>query len=232
LIEDCYLAKMNKSFLTFVTGLYRYVVKAFYPVKNNVDMPKISTNPSFLSCAHNVNGRIIYALRCPVTNNPTFISQCIVGSGDPLFYIKNISYGNKINDWISYLNSTGYDPIIEILDYGYDDSLMAAKEKFWIEYFISKGHLLLNQESVSSSTLQNIETSALDQDDPLYDIRVYVKTRRKLLKLTQLELSSKSGLGLRFIRGIEQGKKTNFSTDCIIKLLNCLGRVKITIKNV
>lgn len=36
----------------------------------------------------------------------------------------------------------------------------------------------------------------------------FVKTQRKTLKLTQVELSAKAGVGLRFIRELEQGKKT------------------------
>jgi y4mF family transcriptional regulator len=36
----------------------------------------------------------------------------------------------------------------------------------------------------------------------------FVKERRKKLKLTQTELASKAGVGLRFIRELEQGKKT------------------------
>ena len=36
----------------------------------------------------------------------------------------------------------------------------------------------------------------------------YVKMQRKKSSLTQVELSKKAGVGLRFIRELEQGKKT------------------------
>ncbi|MBI1316325.1 type II toxin-antitoxin system Y4mF family antitoxin [bacterium] len=36
----------------------------------------------------------------------------------------------------------------------------------------------------------------------------WVKARRKLAGLTQPELASKAGVGLRFIRDLEQGKTT------------------------
>ncbi|MBQ3656034.1 MAG: helix-turn-helix transcriptional regulator [Bacteroidales bacterium] len=36
----------------------------------------------------------------------------------------------------------------------------------------------------------------------------FVKTMRKLRGLTQQDLSDKSGVGLRFVRDLEQGKKT------------------------
>lgn len=36
----------------------------------------------------------------------------------------------------------------------------------------------------------------------------FVKRMRKLHSLTQVELSEKSGVGLRFVRELEQGKET------------------------
>jgi len=39
-------------------------------------------------------------------------------------------------------------------------------------------------------------------------IALFVKEKRKKLKLTQLELANKAGVGLRFIRELEQGKET------------------------
>jgi transcriptional regulator with XRE-family HTH domain len=69
----------------------------------------------------------------------------------------------------------------------------------------------------------------LDLNDPLNNIRVYIKIRRKQLKLTQLELSKKSGVGIRFLRELEQGRKTNFNTEPIIKVLSLLGNGKLTI---
>jgi y4mF family transcriptional regulator len=39
-------------------------------------------------------------------------------------------------------------------------------------------------------------------------IHEFVKERRKFVYLTQVELAEKAGVGLRFIRELEQGKKT------------------------
>jgi y4mF family transcriptional regulator len=39
-------------------------------------------------------------------------------------------------------------------------------------------------------------------------LAAFVKNRRKLLHLTQPELADRAGVGLRFIRELEQGKKT------------------------
>ncbi len=42
----------------------------------------------------------------------------------------------------------------------------------------------------------------------LNDISIYVKNKRKQNKLTQPELALKAGVGLRFVRDLEQGKNT------------------------
>ncbi len=42
----------------------------------------------------------------------------------------------------------------------------------------------------------------------LNPIASFVKAKRKKLKLTQIELANKAGVGLRFIRDLEQGKET------------------------
>lgn len=40
------------------------------------------------------------------------------------------------------------------------------------------------------------------------DIASFVKGRRRAVKLTQPELAKKAGVGLRFVRELEQGKQT------------------------
>lgn len=40
------------------------------------------------------------------------------------------------------------------------------------------------------------------------DLSQFVRNRRKSLGMTQPELAEKAGTGLRFIRDLEQGKKT------------------------
>ena len=39
-------------------------------------------------------------------------------------------------------------------------------------------------------------------------ISSFIKEKRKQLKLTQPELAEKAGVGLRFVRELEQGKKS------------------------
>ena len=41
-----------------------------------------------------------------------------------------------------------------------------------------------------------------------YNLSTFVKEKRKQFGLTQQDLSEKSGVGLRFVRELEQGKNT------------------------
>ncbi len=50
----------------------------------------------------------------------------------------------------------------------------------------------------------------------------YVKAMRKQYNLTQVELSEKSGVGLRLVRELEQGKQT-LRFDKVNQILNLFG---------
>jgi len=50
----------------------------------------------------------------------------------------------------------------------------------------------------------------------------YVKAMRKQYNLTQVELSEKSGVGLRFIREMEQGKQS-LRLDKVNQILSLFG---------
>ena len=49
-----------------------------------------------------------------------------------------------------------------------------------------------------------------------------IKQKRKKLKLTQVDLAQKAGVGLRFLRELESGK-TTLRMDKVNQLLNLLG---------
>ncbi|WP_321330769.1 helix-turn-helix transcriptional regulator [uncultured Bacteroides sp.] len=50
----------------------------------------------------------------------------------------------------------------------------------------------------------------------------YVKLMRKEYNLTQVELSDKSGVGLRFVRELERGKQS-LRLDKVNQILNLFG---------
>jgi y4mF family transcriptional regulator len=57
----------------------------------------------------------------------------------------------------------------------------------------------------------------------------FVKDRRKSLNLTQDELAKKAGVGLRFLRDLEQGKR-NLRIDKVNQVLALFGHVLAPVK--
>ncbi len=50
----------------------------------------------------------------------------------------------------------------------------------------------------------------------------FLKEKRKLMNLTQIDLAEKAGVGLRFVREIEQGKET-LRLDKVNQVLKLFG---------
>ena len=59
-------------------------------------------------------------------------------------------------------------------------------------------------------------------DELKLPLNEFVRRRRKGLKMTQVEMSEKSGVGLRFIRELERGKQT-LKMDKINQVLYLFG---------
>lgn len=53
-------------------------------------------------------------------------------------------------------------------------------------------------------------------------IATFIKAKRKQLKLTQPQLAEKAGVGLRFVRELEQGKQS-VRLDKVNQLLDLFG---------
>ena len=54
------------------------------------------------------------------------------------------------------------------------------------------------------------------------DLSQFLKEKRSLIKLTQPELAQKAGVGLRFVRELEQGKAT-LRMDKVNQVLKLFG---------
>jgi y4mF family transcriptional regulator len=54
------------------------------------------------------------------------------------------------------------------------------------------------------------------------DLANFIKSKRKSVKLTQPELAEKAGVGLRFIRELEQGKES-LRLDKVNQVLQLFG---------
>lgn len=60
-------------------------------------------------------------------------------------------------------------------------------------------------------------------DTKQHTLSFFLKEKRKQLGLTQAELAQKAGVGLRFIRDMEQGKKT-LRMDKVNQVLKLFGQ--------
>ncbi|MBS1978095.1 MAG: helix-turn-helix transcriptional regulator [Bacteroidetes bacterium] len=60
-------------------------------------------------------------------------------------------------------------------------------------------------------------------EDSATPISRYLRDKRKALSLTQTDLASKAGVGLRFIRDLEQGK-TTVRMDKVNQVLRLFGQ--------
>lgn len=56
------------------------------------------------------------------------------------------------------------------------------------------------------------------------EIRNFIRSKRREAGLTQEQLAKKAGVGLRFIRDIEQGRGASFRTDTLNKVLRLFGK--------
>ncbi len=56
------------------------------------------------------------------------------------------------------------------------------------------------------------------------DFSVFLKSKRKEFNLTQEELALKAGVGLRFVRDLEQGKET-LRLDKVNQVLALFGKM-------
>lgn len=178
-----------------------------------------------------MNNNLIYALYCPINNIPVYIGQTTKGINRPFLHIKEKSHNKKVNEWVNYLKKINLNPIIIILESDFKDDYINSKEQYWIHKYLNDGHILLNQINISPFFYQIKEFDNYTQNDLLSQIRIFIKAKRKMLKLTQVELAEKSGVGVKFLRDLEQGTKNNFNTKSIEKVLNLFGNFRFNIEN-
>lgn len=72
------------------------------------------------------------------------------------------------------------------------------------------------------SAVQTIVADAMVNDETVQELINLVKEKRKQLGLTQQQLAEKAGVGLRFLRELEQGKNT-LRIDKVNQLLKLFG---------
>lgn len=135
------------------------------------------------------------------------------------------SHSSKVNEWIDSIKELGHKPDIEILEYVSIKDNIEEREKYWINKYLQKGALLLNTNLVSPVFINTKLDELLENTfiHPTKRIGAFLKARRKMLNLTQKDMADRAGVGLRFVRELEQGHKTTFNIDKIQQVLNLFG---------
>tara|TARA_R110000772_G_scaffold33245_2_gene81021 strand:- start:11909 stop:12445 length:537 start_codon:yes stop_codon:yes gene_type:complete len=172
--------------------------------------------------------KLIYVLACPFTKEVHYVGKSTSGMLRPSTHLKK-SHSDKIKEWVKELKILGQKPDIKVECYVSEQENIDTIERLVIIKYLNKGSHLLNSNLITPATI----LPPLDECDPegLKVIAEFVKARRKKIDMTQAEFSKKCGVGIRFIRELEQGQKDNFQTKSINQVLAMFG-YKISIDKV
>ena len=171
------------------------------------------------------NDRLIYALCCPFTKEIHYIGKTTKGMSRPLMHSTN-SHSKKIKEWVSNIKELGYKPKIIILEEISKDDNIDDRERYWIKYRLSKGDKLFNDMLMTpliiSEKFNNILNDYKDETSKILHISKFSKERRKTIGISQIEFSEKSGVSLKVVRKLEQGK-SNIMLDSLLSILKMYG---------
>ena len=164
--------------------------------------------------------RLIYALKCPFTSEVHYIGKTTKGMLRPFRHMKE-SHSEKVSQWIEELKKLGYRPEVEVLRYVSEVENLDDLESFYIKTYYEKGNALLNSNLIKPLAI----IPNLEQADPtgMKSIGEFVKERRKRIGISQEEFADTAGIGLRFLRELEQNAKEGFSTKTVNQLLSMFG---------
>lgn len=172
--------------------------------------------------------RLIYCLKCPVTDNVHYIGKSTQGLIRPLSHLQK-SHSNKIQEWVAELKVLGYKPKIEIIRYVDKNEDIDYVEKYYISKFIKNGSYLLNQVSIVPNTIipnLNEELRPININDTGKIFGKFLSVKRKEAGLTQEEFAERAGVALTVIRKIEQGK-TNLNLEKVIQCFSMFNTILI-----
>lgn len=167
--------------------------------------------------------RLIYGLFCPFTDKIHYIGKTTVGMRRPLQHATN-SHSKKVREWVDGLKEIGHSPAVKILEQVSINDDLDVRERYWIQYRLDKGDLLLNDCLVTPLLISN-DLDVILGDGEGMEMKViakFVKERRKSVGITQEEFAYKTGIALTVLRKIEQGK-SNIQLDGLLQVLKMFG---------
>ena len=171
-----------------------------------------------------MNERLIYRLSCPFTNQVHYVGKSIEGMIRPLSHLSK-SHSDKINEWVGELKQLGHAPTVEVCEYVPMEVDIDERERYWITKYLNKGNVLLNIQSTHPLTIiPDLEAKLNDGDDFIRTLSTFIKERRKQLGYNQVEFADRAGVGLRWLRDVEQCVKgKNNSVNHILYVLSMFG---------
>jgi len=167
--------------------------------------------------------RLIYGLKCPVTNRMHYIGKSTQGMRRPMQHLSK-SHSVKINEWVSDLRALGSKPEIVVLQEVNESVDIDGAERMWISIYIDRGAMLLNENIVYPVTIRSDLDEKLMEDgvSKYRAVGKFVSERRKNAGLTQKEFAEKICVALTVIRKIEQGKD-NIVLSSLLLVLSAFG---------
>tara|TARA_R110000803_G_C11812249_1_gene300852 strand:+ start:98 stop:634 length:537 start_codon:yes stop_codon:yes gene_type:complete len=169
-----------------------------------------------------MNTKLIYTLSCPFTDEVHYVGKTTMGMTRPLSHLSN-SHSEKIRIWVDELKVLGDKPVVKIIDNISSVEDLDYKERYWIQYYMNKGNLLLNTNIITPLTISaNIDELLGSENFGIQRISEFIKKKRRTSGLKQEEFAQKSGIALTVIRKIEQGK-SNITLDSLLSILKMFG---------
>ena len=177
---------------------------------------------------------LIYGLRCPKTDEYRYIGKSSSGIKRGQAHL-TYSHNESVNHWVMELREQGLCPLVDILEECYEDNL-AVKEKFWIQFYESKGCKLMNSIMYRGSAIEKLQQEISEEQEKLSnilqdlksevadlsEIHTFIRNRRKHLKITQEDLAEMVQVTSKTISQIEKGE-ANPLYSTIVKMLDILG---------
>lgn len=173
-----------------------------------------------------VKRNLIYALCCPVTGEVHYVGKSTRGMIRPFSHLSK-SHSKLIKEWVADLKIIGHIPHIKVLELIGSNQNIDERERYWIEKYKTDGNDLLN--ILLMKRKQKTEHKEIEQYQDLNEtnytenIGAFVRSRRKLQGLNQYEFARKAGVGLRFLRELEQSNKLTMRMDKVNHVLNMFG---------
>ncbi|MFZ4799344.1 MAG: GIY-YIG nuclease family protein [Bacteroidia bacterium] len=156
---------------------------------------------------------IIYGLKDPRNDVYQYIGKSTVGNKRALQHLTN-SHSDKVNEWVSILESKWLYPIVSIIEEVQDINDLSEREKYWINYYETINPNLLNIQSIDKK-INNVKS---EEDETEYQFMLKVlfkipdilKKERIYRKLTQDEMAKEMKISRSTLSLCERNANVTF----------------------